>query len=85
MDLERKADNHHDAEPTRGSERRAVSSPNVDRSRRCREIERGSLEERCPSYGGTEGSNPSRSSAESSSILDTSAATGLALQLEGVK
>jgi hypothetical protein len=66
MNVERKADNRPDVEPARGSERRTGLEPERGNAAAlglagrahfvgrggCQEIERGSLEERCASYGG---------------------------------
>ena len=51
MDVERKAANHPDVEPARGSERRRSRARALVGREGCLEIERGSLEERCPSHG----------------------------------
>src|SRR6266481_8210419 len=65
MDLERKADNHPDAEPPRGSERRASLKPErgsvekVPRNRKRQSRSALSL------LRGTDGSNPASSSGES--------------------
>ena len=52
MDVERKAGNHPDDAPARGSERRRSRARALVGREGCLEIERGSLEERCPSHGG---------------------------------
>jgi hypothetical protein len=52
MNVERRADNRPDAEPARGFERRAGLKPERGSVEEVPRNRKGSLEERCPSYGG---------------------------------